>query len=89
MIKPSVAIIMTVCLVGCTTSTKGPLTLEEAAKEECKNIAEIGSIVPKRICHNKATWAELDKQAEEEGKELMRKAQARGVGMPPREGFGG
>jgi len=49
-------------LTACTSFQHEAMTLEEGAKQECRTITESGTILPKRICHNKATWAAIDER---------------------------
>jgi len=58
---------------GCASSTSSPeMTLEEGAKIECRNIQQSGTILPKRICNNKATWAAIEERNQEQAESFDR-----------------
>ncbi|WP_370276779.1 hypothetical protein [Hyphomonas atlantica] len=42
------------------------MTLEEGAQVECRTIQQSGTILPKRICNNKATWAAIEERNQEQ-----------------------
>ena len=75
-------------LAGCSSTGATQMTLEEGAKEECRSITESGSILPKRICYNKATWAEIDERDREAAKTAIDGVQSMGGQMPKNSGFG-
>ncbi|MEQ9436535.1 MAG: hypothetical protein RJQ02_12015 [Hyphomonas sp.] len=51
-----------IVLTACTSLQHEEMTLEEGAKQECRTITESGTILPKRICYNRATWAVIDER---------------------------
>jgi len=67
-----------IALTACASTTKTEkMSLEEGAQKECRTIEEFGSMLPKRVCNNKATWAEIDERNEEQAKELKEKIDSR------------
>jgi uncharacterized lipoprotein YehR (DUF1307 family) len=82
MLKLLVGCAAVIAIAGCQTTRDEKLTVEEGAKEVCRSITDSGSILPRRICHNKATWAEIDKRDEEVAKENMDKMQGRYAPIP-------
>lgn len=76
-------------LAACASSPQKEMTLAEGAQVECRNITESGTILPKRVCNNKATWAEIDERDREAAKEAMGAAQSQRGQMPAKSGFGG
>ena len=71
-----------IAIAGCQTTRDEELTVAEGAKEVCRSVTDSGSIIPRRICHNKATWAEIDKRDEEVAKENMDKMHGRYAPIP-------
>lgn len=55
-------LVSAILLIACTSAGHEKMTLEEGAKRECRSITESGTILPKQICHNKATWAAIDER---------------------------
>lgn len=49
----------------------GQMTLAEAKTEECRRVKDSGSNLRRKVCLNKATWAEKDKM-EKEASEALR-----------------
>mgnify|MGYP003671632375 FL=1 len=77
-----------VSLAGCASSTGSEeMTLAEGAKRECRSIKEFGSMLPKRICNNKATWADIDERNEEQAKEFKDKIDSRYTPIPREPGM--
>lgn len=74
-------------LAACASTGEGAMTLAEGEKMECRSITESGTILPKRVCNNKATWAEIDERDKEAGQETMRKVQERWTPPPQRNGM--
>ena len=76
-------------LAGCasTTERKGEMTVAEGAEEVCRSVTVSGSILPKRICHNRATCAAIEERDEEQAKEQMREIQDRYTPVPRESGF--
>ena len=68
---------------GCaSTAGQDEMTLEEGAKMECRTIQQSGTILPKRICNNKATWAEIDERNKEQAKAFKEKIDGRYTPTP-------
>lgn len=73
---------------GCVSTTRSEeMTLAEGAKEVCRSVQTTGSMLPKRECHNQATWAAIDEQNREAGKETMREIQDRWTPVPRESGL--
>ena len=87
MLKYAAACIVLVALAGCQTTRDDELTVAEGAKKECRSITESGTILPKRVCHNKATWAEIEERDREAAKENMRTINDRYTPPPRDTGF--
>ncbi|HPE46985.1 MAG TPA: hypothetical protein PLR76_01260 [Hyphomonas sp.] len=82
-------ILACLALVGCASTEKtGGMTVAEGAQEECRTVTEMGSMLSKRVCHNKATWAAIDDQDEEEAKKTMGDVRSRRGYMDPKGGMG-
>lgn len=77
-----------VSLAGCASSSGSEeMTLAEGAKRECRSIKEFGSMLPKRVCNNKATWADIDERNEEQAKEFKDKIDSRYTPIPREPGM--
>lgn len=75
---PAIIAGMLFSVSACTsTPASTEMSLEEGAKKECRSIKEFGSMLPKRICNNKATWAEIDERNKEQAKEFKEKIDSR------------
>lgn len=70
-------------LAGCVTDHASKMTVEEGAQEECRMITESGTILPKRICYNKATWAAIDERDKEAADKTMDDIRSRRGYTPP------
>lgn len=79
------AISMTACASISAGSTE--MTLEEGAQEVCRSVTVSGTILPKRVCHNKATWAELEERDKERAQEQMRHIHDRYTPAPKESGM--
>ena len=64
-------------LTACASSGSGDMTLEEGAQMECRTIYESGTILPKRLCNNKATWAAIEEREKEEAAETINGVKSR------------
>ena len=74
---------MIVSTVACASTAADPaMSLEEGAKQECRTVEEFGSILPKRVCNNKATWAEIDERNKEQAKAFKEKIDGRYTPTP-------
>ena len=76
-------------LTACASSPKEEMTLAEGAKEECRMITESGTILPKRVCYNKATWAAIEERDREAAKNAIDGVQSMRGQMPKSSNFGG
>lgn len=76
-------------LTACASGAGGKMTVEEGAQMECRSIYESGTILPKRVCNNKATWAAIEEQDREAAKEAINGVMSQRGQMPKKEGFGG
>lgn len=76
-------------LTACASGTKEQMSLEEGAQMECRSIQESGSILPKRVCNNKATWAAIEERDREAAKDAISGVQSQRGQMPKNTGFGG
>ena len=72
-----------VSLAGCASSTGS----EEMTLAEGRSIKEFGSMLPKRVCNNKATWADIDERNEEQAKEFKDKIDSRYTPIPREPGM--
>lgn len=70
-------------LTACASSGSSQMSVEEGAKEVCRSITESGTILPKRVCYNKATWAAIDERDKEAAKKTIDDIQSRRGYMPP------
>ena len=61
------------------------MTLEEGAKMECRTIQQSGTILPKRICNNKATWAAIEDRNKEQAASFDNAVNDRYLPVPPKE----
>ncbi|WP_370171286.1 MULTISPECIES: hypothetical protein [Hyphomonas] len=78
LVKPVAFATFALALTSCASSaTTEKMSLEEGAQQECRTIEEFGSILPKRVCNNKATWAEIDERNKEQAKEFKEKIDSR------------
>ena len=59
-------------LTACSSGASGKMTVAEGAQMECRSITESGTILPKRICNNRATWAAIEEQEAEVAKQEIR-----------------
>lgn len=75
-------------LAGCASTSErtGEMTIAEGAKMECRSVYQSGSILPKRVCNNKATWAAIEEQDAEAAKTAIDAVQSQRGFMPKREG---
>jgi len=79
---------MVVSVAACTSSAASEdMTLAEGAKQECRSIKEFGSMLPKRVCNNKATWVEIDERNKEQAKEFKDKVDGRYTPVPREQGM--
>ena len=70
-VQPVFVVVMVSVVASCASSPKTKsMSFEEGAKTECRSIQEFGSILPKRVCNNKATWAAIDERNRELAKEF-------------------
>ena len=76
-------------LTACASSSKEKMSLEEGAQMKCRSIYESGSILPKRVCNNKATWAAIEERDKEAAKDAIGGVMSQRGQMPKKEGFGG
>jgi hypothetical protein len=76
-------------LTACASGANEKMTVAEGAQMECRSITESGTILPKRICNNKATWAEIDERDKEAAKNAINGVMSQRGQMPKKEGFGG
>jgi uncharacterized lipoprotein YehR (DUF1307 family) len=58
-------------LAACVSSQHADMSVEEGAQQVCRSVTESGTILPKRICNNKATWAAIDEQNREAAAKTM------------------
>ncbi|KCZ91828.1 hypothetical protein [Hyphomonas johnsonii] len=58
-------------LAACASSQHADMSVEEGAQRVCRSVTESGTILPKRICNNKATWAAIDEQNREAAAKTM------------------
>lgn len=70
------------------TTRDDELTLEEAAKEECRYVSQPGSILKEKFCTNKATWAAIKERDKENAEKFKDAMNDRNAGMPKETGFG-
>lgn len=85
MLKTSIAGLAVMLAAGCVMTDHEEMTVAEGAQEECRSITDSGSIIPRRVCHNKATWAAIDERDREVAQETMGTIQGRWT-PPPRDG---
>lgn len=78
-----VFLVASLVLTGCVIHDAEEMTVEEGAKEECRMITESGTILPKRICYNKATWAAIDERDKEAADKTMDDIRSRRGYTPP------
>lgn len=72
------AVFMASIFASCASSPKTKImSLEEGAQTECRSVQEFGSILPKRVCNNKATWAAIDERNREHAKEFKNTVDSR------------
>lgn len=76
-------------LTACASGASEKMTVEEGAQMECRSIYESGTILPKRVCNNKATWAAIEERDREAAKEAINGVMSQRGQMPKKEGFGG
>ena len=74
---------------GCQTTQTADLTLEEAAKEECRLIEVPGSILKDKVCTNKATWQAREELEREKAQETLRETRDGQGGLQAGGTFGG
>ncbi|MEO1641961.1 MAG: hypothetical protein AAFR74_01400 [Pseudomonadota bacterium] len=72
-------------LSACTITRTAALSVEEGAKEECREYAVSGSLIPDRVCNNKATWAEIDERERDSANEELEEYRTRGTQNYQRE----
>jgi hypothetical protein len=71
---------------ACASSQAGhEMTLEEGAKVECRTLQQSGTILPKRVCNNKATWAAIEARNREQADNFDRAVNDRYMPIPPKE----
>ncbi|WP_291078656.1 hypothetical protein [Hyphomonas sp.] len=71
---------------ACASSHPGQeMTLEEGARIECRNVQQSGTILPKRVCNNKATWAAIEARNKEQAENFDRAVNDRYLPIPPKE----
>ncbi len=63
------------------------LTVEEGAKEECRYIDEPGSILKKKVCNNKATWAAIAERDKDNAEVFKNALNDRNAGQQNQNGF--
>lgn len=63
------------------------MSVEEGAQEVCRSVTVSGTILPKRICHNKSTWAAIEERDKEQAQDQMREIQDRYTPTPKESGF--
>lgn len=76
-------------LTACASGTSEKMSVEEGARMECRSITESGTILPKRVCNNKATWAAIEERDKEAAKNAVNGVQSQRGYTPPKSGFGG
>ncbi|RIJ23518.1 hypothetical protein D1224_04450 [Henriciella barbarensis] len=74
-------------LSGCTAiegpSTNSEMVMATDGREvECRRIKEMGTMLGRRVCMEPAEWAQIDEQAEEEGRRFIDEVSADGGLMP-------
>ena len=74
-------------LAGCTAieepSTNSEMMMTTDGREvECRRIKEMGTMLGRRVCMEPAEWAQIDEQAEEEGRRFIDEVSADGGMMP-------
>ena len=71
---------------GCASSTTSDkMSLEEGAQVECRSVERSGTILPKRVCNNKATWAAIEERNKEQAAAFDSAVNDRYMPIPPRE----
>ncbi|MEQ3649850.1 hypothetical protein [Hyphomonas sp.] len=71
---------------GCASSTTSDkMSLEEGAQVECRNVERSGTILPKRVCNNKATWAAIEERNREQAAAFDSAVNDRYMPIPPKE----
>lgn len=83
----SVLVAMGTLLAGCTAiedpSTNSEMMMTTDGREvECRRIKEMGTMLGERVCMEPAEWAQIDEQAEEEGRRFVDEVSADGGMMP-------
>lgn len=78
------ALLATACA---STTTSDEMTLAEGATEECRTVQEFGSMLPKRVCNNKATWAAIDERDKEAAKSFKESIDGRWTPVPKAPGM--
>lgn len=67
---------------ACASGADKAMSVDEGAKMECRSIQESGTILPKRVCNNKATWAAIEERDKEEAKSAINGVNSRRGAMP-------
>jgi hypothetical protein len=78
-----------IVLTACASNGAEKMTVAEGAEMECRSIYESGSMLPKRVCNNKATWAAIEERDKEAAKDAINGVMSQRGQMPRKEGFGG
>ncbi|MEZ5985717.1 MAG: hypothetical protein R3B94_07175 [Hyphomonas sp.] len=78
-----------IVLTACVGTPKEEMTVAEGAEMECRSVYESGSILPKRVCNNKATWAAIEERDKEAAKDAINGVQSQRGYTPPKTAFGG
>lgn len=89
MIRAMIGVSVLLVVAGCQTTQTEELTLEEAAKEECRMIEVPGSILKDKVCTNKATWKAREELEREKAQETLRETRDGQGGLQTGGTFGG